>query len=118
MSPLDALVEELAERVAAKVLAKLSAAPSHYSAKNPPPGKSRAWALRTIKTIPGAKKIGRDWTVSVDAFDAWLSERDMTRVSRRDDDVRQSHSVATEDVQALAELALSESGLRRVRAPR
>ncbi len=104
---LDALLDELADRVAARVLEKLSAAPGHYSAKNPPPGKSKAWALRMIKTIPGARKVGRDWIVSVADFDAWLVDRASTPTRTK---ARPSN-----DVEALAAEAFRAAGLRAIR---
>ena len=79
MSALDAVLEELAELVAAKVLARMAAPSSHYGAGRAathPPGKSRAWALRMLKTIPGARQVGRDWIVAVSDFEAWLTDQD------------------------------------------
>ena len=84
MSPLDAVLEELAELVAAKVLARMAAPSSHYTTRAGGvhvPGKSRAWALRTLKTIPGARKVGRDWVVSVEAYEAWLTDQDTKRAA-------------------------------------
>ncbi len=103
---LRALVRELAKETAALVVAELSAAPGHYSAKNPPPGKSRAWALRTLKTVPGARKVGRDWVVSVDDFDAWLTDRASTPTPK---------AKPSNDVEALAEEAFRAAGLRAIR---
>jgi hypothetical protein len=119
VSALDAVLEELAELVAAKVLARMAAPTSHYTtrAAGPhPPGKSRAWALRTLKTIPGARKVGRDWVVAVDAYEAWLTDRDAARVAGKSH-VDSRHSPAN-DVDALAEQALLASGFRAVRRAR
>lgn len=102
-----AFIEWFAELVAAKVLAKLTAPSDHYSAKNPPPGKSRAWALRMLKTIPGARKVGRDWVVSVADFDAWLSDRTSAP--------KVVKAKPSNDVEALAEEAFAAAGLRRIR---
>lgn len=107
---LAAVLDELAELVAAKVLAKLAAPSSHYGtgrAATLPPGKSKAWALRTLKTIPGARKVGRDWLIAVGDYEAWLTERDAARCTPRPKKV-------TSTVEALAEQALLECGMRRV----
>lgn len=119
MSALDAVLDELAERVAAKVLARLSAPTTHYTTRPAgphPPGKSRSWALTNLKNIAGAKKVGRDWVISVDAYEAWLSERDerKSRGDSRQSGVRLA-SNDTDNVAALVESSLSGSGLRRVR---
>lgn len=119
----DAVLDELAERVAAKVLAKLSAAPSFYGTGKGatlPPGKTRAWALRTLKTIPGARKVGRDWVVSVADFDAWASDRDsecQRKASRRkmprksNDDLRHAND-ARQSIEALARIGAERAGFR------
>ncbi len=113
----DAFLDELAERVAAKVVARLAgaASTSHYGtgrAATLPPGKSRSWALRTLKKIPGARKVGRDWVVSVEDFDAWTTERDTARVAPPP---RANPANDMANVEALAAQALVESGFRRVR---
>lgn len=110
MSPLDAVLDDLAERVAAKVLAKLSAPSTHYGTGRAavlPPGKSRAWALRNLKLVPGAKKVGRDWIVSVADFEAWLTERDTRR--------NVTPLRPANDAPDLLEESLRASGLRRIR---
>jgi hypothetical protein len=120
MSVLDDVLEELAELVAAKVLAKMSAPSSHYTTRAAGPhvpGKSRAWALRNLKTIPGAKKCGRDWVVSVDAYEAWLSERDAARIAGKS--LGDAHHIASNDVLDVASLvegSIAASGYRRVRS--
>ncbi len=78
----DAVLDALAERVATKVLARLAGPTEHYGTSKSavlPPGKSRAWAVRNVRRIPGAMKVGRDWIVPVAAFDAWLTEEDLRR---------------------------------------
>ena len=127
VSALEDVLEELAERVAAKVLARMAAPTSQYGtgrAATLPPGKTRAWTLRTLKTIPGARQVGRDWVVSVSDFDAWSSDADTARISGKPFPraTGKSHghprqNVAN-DVDALAEQALSASGFRRVRSAR
>jgi len=117
----EELLDELAERVVAKILARLAAPAGHYGtgrAATLPPGKSRAWALRTLKTISGARKVGRDWIVSVDDFDAWASEQDTKRCAakssappRRPAGVASSPLTLTER----ADRSLAASGFRRTR---
>ena len=113
-----AVLDELAELVAAKVLAKLSAPTSHYSTASRsgtlPPGKSRAWALRTLKLVPGARKVGRDWVVSVADFEAWAAEKDSERLARSG--IHRIVRDTPSDVAALVEQGLRESGFRNVRA--
>lgn len=123
-APLDAVLDDLAERVAAKVLERLTAPASHYSTRKGavlPPGKSRAWALRTLKTIPGARKVGRDWVVSTADFDAWATEKDgeSQRNAARRNMPRKSlvdlrHNVSN-DVDTLIAEGLRSAGLRAVR---
>lgn len=120
---LDAILDELADRVAARILEKLSAAPSFYGTGKGatlPPGKTRAWALRNIRTIPGARKVGRDWIVSISDFDAWATERDSERqrnASRRNmprkshDDLRHAND-ARQSVEALARIGAERAGFR------
>lgn len=85
---LEPLIDAIAERVAKKVLVALTNAPTattaFTSAKGGPnpPGKSRAWAARTIKTMPGARKVGRDWVVSVVDYERWVTAQDAARASR------------------------------------
>ena len=113
-------LDELAELVAAKVLAKLSAPTTHYSTASKsgtlPPGKSRAWALRNLKLVPGARKVGRDWVVSIADFEAWLSEQDSIRFAKSGERAVVREAIATEDeLDRLATAGLTRAGLRRVR---
>jgi hypothetical protein len=113
LSALDDVLEELAELVATKVLARMSAPTDHYTTRKAGahvPGKSLAWCLRTLKTIPGARKVGRDWIVSVADFDAWLSQQDSAKCAAP----KGSRSHAN-DVEALAAEALQAGGFRRTR---
>ncbi len=107
---MDRLLDELADRIAERVLEKLggpSGVTAYTSASRGPniPGKSRAWALRNIKLMPGAKKVGRDWVITADAYEAWLSERDEARFS----------PPPANDVDRLIEKGLAAAGLRRAR---
>lgn len=118
----DAIIEVIAERVASRILARLGSPTTHYGSgrkASPPPGKSRAWAVRNLKTIPGARKIGRDWIVSVEDFDAWAADRDSARCGKIGRDARQVRGSSFEndnsEIAALVESSLREAGLRRVR---
>lgn len=118
------LMEFVADRIAARVVAKLGSCTTHYGSgktATPPPGKSRSWAVRNLKSIPGAHKIGRDWIVSVEDFDAWSIEQDTARCGKIDRDARQVRGAAFEnddsDIAALVESSLRGSSLRRVRGP-
>lgn len=109
-SALDALLDELATRVADKLAVRLASPSTHYGtgkAATLPPGKSRQWALRTLKTIPGAYQIGRDWVVRIEDFEAWLTAKDTAKF-------RRGTKPKGVDVDALADLALAKAGFRRV----
>ena len=118
---LEELLDELAERLAVKVLARLTAPAGHYGtgrAATLPPGKSRAWALRTLKTIPGARKVGRDWVVGVDDFDAWASEQDTKRCAEKSAAPPRRRPVVASSSLTMTERAdrsLAASGFRRTR---
>lgn len=47
------------------------------------PGKSRPWMVRNAKTIPGARKVGRDWVVAHADWERWLAEQDARRCMPR-----------------------------------
>lgn len=106
------MLTEIAERVADIIVARLAAPSTHYGtgkAATLPPGKSRAWALRNVKTIPGARKIGRDWIVSVADFDAWMSDQDTERCRNS---ARPANDVAPAFHQSL-EMAVSDEAMSK-----
>lgn len=83
-------------------------APDFYtsSSKGPwPPGKSKRWALRNIRTIPGAHKVGRDWLVSHADFRTWCERRDVAQVK--------AAAVPTATAKNIAAAALAASGYRK-----
>lgn len=83
-------------------------APDFYTSSNTgpwPPGKSKRWALRNIRTIPGAHKVGRDWIVPVAAFRAWCEAKDVAQVK--------SATVSRVDAKAIAAAALAGAGYRK-----
>lgn len=102
------LAEEVAERVAAKVVERMTTHAVYTTASRGPgiPGKSRAWCLRNIRTMPGARKVGRDWVITAEAYEAWLSERD---------DARFAPAPAANDVDRLVKDSLRAAGFRRAR---
>lgn len=106
---LDGLLDVLAELVADKVAAKVVAARAvvYTTATSGPhiPGKSRAWSLRNVKHMKGARKVGRDWLIDADAYEAWLSERDEAQLV----------APAANDVDRLVESGLKASGFRRTK---
>ncbi len=106
---LDSLLDEIADRVADRILQKLGTATAgsvYTTAKAGPhiPGKSRAWMLRKVKTMPGARCVGRDWIISVEDFQRWATAMDAmrTRAVKR----------PPTDVEALADAFLEEAGYR------
>lgn len=76
------------QSVAKEVLRALASTPTattaFTTAKAGPnvPGKSRAWALRNVKGMPGARKVGRDWVISVVDYERWVVAQDAARASR------------------------------------
>jgi hypothetical protein len=61
-----------------------SAGPTHYTTNKRgalPPGKSRRWLRDRAAEIPGARKVGRDWTVSAADFDRWAAARTPKRTA-------------------------------------
>jgi len=73
------LMRELDSLIEAKVRAAVSLAvapPTHFTSSAhgaQPPGKSRRWARDHFPSITGARKVGRDWIVSVADFDRWAA---------------------------------------------
>ena len=76
-----------------------------------PAGKSARWCRDHFKTIPGARRVGRDWTISATAFDAWTTaqtrERRMRSVAKL--------SPRPIDVELEAAEALKAHGVRLTR---
>jgi hypothetical protein len=109
----DGLLELLAARLAVHVLKELSGTAegaTYTSRKGGPhiPGKSRAWMLRHIKTMPGSRKVGRDWIIGKDDFDRWAAAHDTAR--RRSDPTRLAKA-SMDDVD-WADACLAENGIR------
>ncbi len=71
------------------------------------PGKSRAWMLRQAHSIPGARKIGRDWVIKSSDFESYLVQRDIARARAA------SGGNGTDlTVEALVEEAMRLNGMR------
>lgn len=107
---IDGLLEMLAERLAERVAAKLGhvAVAVYTTAKRGPhcPGKSRTWMLRNVRSMPGAKKVGRDWLISAEDYQRWAAAKDAGRRAV------ESASPAN-SVDAVTDAFLREAGLRR-----
>lgn len=85
----DVLFAGLAEL--AKLFARHLAPPVHHTAPSAPlvyttnkrgphlPGKSRRWMLEQIPSMPGAHKVGRDWSIRAVDYDAWVTAEDARR---------------------------------------
>lgn len=105
---LDALLNEIADRVSERLLRKIgtSTVTVYTTAKDGPhvPGKSRAWMLRHVKTMPGARRVGRDWIISADDFQRWATAMDAARA--------RAPKRVPADVEALADEYLAEAGYR------
>ncbi len=97
-------------------VAPLVAATDYYtSRKSGPhiPGKSRSWMLRQVRSIPGARKIGRDWVIKVSDFESYLVEQDTARIKKA-----YGAKASTDSTdEALVEEAMQINGLRRNTAP-
>jgi hypothetical protein len=75
------------------------------------PGKSRRWMREHAREIPGARKVGRDWIVSHEAYVRWLTEQDTARCRAA---VVRSPSLEVE-ARLIAERTLANAGLRPTR---
>jgi hypothetical protein len=85
----DVLFAGLAEL--AKLFARHLVPPAHHAAPSAPliyttnkrgpylPGKSRRWMLEHIPSMPGAHKVGRDWSIRAVDYDDWVTAEDARR---------------------------------------
>lgn len=111
LKPLEPLLNAFAEIVAKKVLVALQSAPTATTAYTTakggpnPPGKTRAWAVRMVKTMPGAKKVGRDWVISIVDYERWVQAMDSSRTRRHNER-------PTTEEEMLADRCLAEAGFR------
>jgi hypothetical protein len=101
------LATDVAERVVERLGVRGALADVYTSAKSGPgiPGKSHRWMLRSMPTMRGAQKVGRDWQITRTAYEAWLRARDTSAVRR----VTQTR---IPDDEALADEALRMAGYR------
>lgn len=99
------LADEIADRVARRLEAKLGTR-EEYTSRALPPGVSRARFVRVAPTIPGARREGRTWIVPRAAWEA-------ARTGRRGEAARAVASVPAADVEA--DELLVEAGLRPTR---
>lgn len=109
---LDKVLEELADRVAERVAQKLGhvAVAVYTTAKRGPhiPGKSRAWMLKHARSMPGARKVGRDWIIGADDYQRWAAAKDAGRRAALP-------SPAASGPEALADRYLADLGFRPAR---
>lgn len=105
----QATIDQLAAALAPRIAALLgSSAKTVYStSKLGPycPGKSKGWMVRNLKIMPGARKIGRDWTITGEDYDAWCRAQDTARCRKP-----QPPTGTEED---LADSYLQAAGLRK-----
>lgn len=111
---LDGVLELLAEAVAERVLARLGSSANTkavvYTSRKAGthiPGKSRNWMLNKCKGMPGARKVGRDWTISVQDYEAWATAQDTSRCRSKAPCAK-----AVLDDEAYADAALAAAGFR------
>ncbi|WP_394849822.1 hypothetical protein LZC95_20490 [Pendulispora brunnea] len=110
----DHVVENLLRKLAELLIPHIRSAGAtvvYSTSKRGPhcPGKSRSWMLRHIKTIPGARQIGRDWVIDAADFDQWARANDARRF-------RKAAPVAG-DAQSLATQFLRAAGFRPTKGP-
>lgn len=120
---LSLILEEIIEAVAVRVAEKLGQSPLtavYTTHKRGPhfPGKTRDWMLRVIKTMPGAQRIGRDWTIRAADYDAWASAEDTRRCANprplaRALALRSEVEADDEDEDARLEKSIAAMGFRR-----
>jgi hypothetical protein len=89
----DDELDAIADRVVARLAPHLrlvhsvpTVAPLAYTSnKRGPhaPGKSQRWMLDHLCQIPGARKEGRDWVISVADYEAWATSEDLKKCGPR-----------------------------------
>lgn len=110
LAALEPLVELIAARVVAKLAATSTTGGDHYTTrKGGPhiPGKSRDWMRRHVKTMPGSRKVGRDWVIRRADYDGWATARDESRAVT----TRPSAAVVMDD-EEYARAAIAAAGYR------
>jgi hypothetical protein len=116
----DELVEAVAERVAKKVAPTPTPPVTYTTNKRGPhfPGRSRRWMLDHIRSMPGARKIGRNWEISATDYEAWKSHEDAAQVRAASGAARRSgtgavRSVDVDELTERAKSSLRAAGYRR-----
>jgi hypothetical protein len=79
---LDLLAERVAERVLERMGPK-AVQVAYTTAKHGPhiPNKTRRWMMTWVRKMPGARKVGRDWHISAEDYEAWSRAEDERRCS-------------------------------------
>ena len=85
ISLLNPLIDAIAERVVKKLGGPPAQRLTYTTRKCGPhfPGKSRQWMIRHIKTMPGARKVGRDWVITSEDYEGWAAAMDDSRKRTR-----------------------------------
>jgi hypothetical protein len=119
-SILDEIEEAVAERLASKLGPPQAGLPVVYTTnkRGPhPPGKTRRWLSDRIKSMPGARKVGRDWEISLANYEAWATAADRARVRSSDPPRRpplaKVESVDDAELMRRVQQSLQASGYRR-----
>ena len=73
-----------------------------------PPGKTGRWLREHAHEIPGARRVGRDWVVTIEEFDAWTGSRQQKASARRAQPVAPTSSTAWSPKQALVDAGVRE----------
>lgn len=103
----EAILDLLADRLADRLLARTGGVQKvvYSTSKRGPhiPGKSRTWMLRHVRTMPGARRVGRDWCIDATDFDRWATVKDAAAFKA---------PALPRDVESLAASFLSNAGYR------
>jgi hypothetical protein len=120
----DGILDLLADAVAQRVIAKIGGhanTPTVYSShKEGPhlPSKTRRWMVKNLRFMPGSYKVGRDWLIAPEAYEAWKTAEDTRRQAMpRSPTLRRAAGVEStdRDLIASAERSLAADGYRRTK---
>lgn len=76
------MIEAVADRVARKLGHGTAVVYTTHKSGPHIPGKTRSWMLRHVQAMPGARKVGRDWTIAASDFDAYAAAKDTSRMRK------------------------------------
>lgn len=69
--------------------------------------------LRVIKTMPGAQKIGRDWTIRAADYEAWATAEDIRRCANQPPGTDAPELPLDDSLDAQVERSIAAAGFRR-----